>query len=133
MDSENHKFHWLDGVGVLFAMLAIFQLEMFFPGMDPRPMFIRTLIEILAFVPFAVVYRRRFDSKRWSVLFVRFACGLFALDLLWLFISQEPAARSAFSHFADWSGDWLPVFLALPFAIYSIAKTAIKGHRSSKV
>jgi hypothetical protein len=130
MDSEDRKFHWLDGVAVLFGMLAVFQLEMFFPGMKARQMFPRTIIEILAFVPFALVYRKRLRPNKWAAFFVRLAGGLFAIDLLFLFIFYDQAAWAIFGRFADWSGDWLPVFLALPIAVYSILKTYIRERRA---
>jgi len=133
MDFESGKSRWLKAAAVALSMLAIFQLEIFFPGMQPKQTFIRTAIEILAFVPFVVLYRNQIRSKKWVAFLVKLACGLFAINLLFLFIGNNQAAQSAFSRFADWSGDWLPAFLALPFAIYSISKTAIREHRSSKV
>jgi hypothetical protein len=132
MDSENSMFRWLDCVAVLFAMLAVFQMDIFFAGVGFRRMFMLTMIEFLAFAAFAIVYRKRSRSNKWAAFFVRLAGGLFAIDLLFLFIFNDQAAQTIFSRFADWSGDWLPAFLALPFAIYSISKTIIKEHRSPK-
>lgn len=132
MDSEGGKYRWLKGAALLCAMLVIFQLEMFFPGMEPRQTFVRTTIAILAFIPFAVLYRRHATSKRWVAFFMKLACGLFALNLLVLFVWQQPTALGAFSRLANWSGEWLPAFIVLPFAIYSISKTIIKEHRSPK-
>ncbi len=132
MGSENRKFHWLDGIAVLFAMLAVFQLDIFFAGLGFRRMFTLVTIEFLTFAAFAIAYRKRSRSNKWAAFSVRLAGGLFAIDLLFLFIFNDQAAQTIFSRFADWSGDWLPVFLALPIASYSILKTYIRERRSSK-
>jgi hypothetical protein len=130
MGSENSMLRWLDCVAVLFAMLAVFQMDIFFPGVGLRRMFTLTMIEFLAFAAFAIVYRKRSKSKKWSAFFVRLAGGLFAIDLLFLFIFNDQAAQAIFSRFAEWAGGWLPVFLALPIAIYSILKTYIRERRA---
>jgi hypothetical protein len=132
MDSENRKSRWLDGLAVLFAMLAVFQMDIFFAGVGLRRMFTLTMIEFLAFAAFAIVYRKRSRSNKWAAFFVRLAGGLFAMDLLFLFIFNDQAAQTIFSRFVDWSGNWLPVFLALPIATYSILKTYIRERRASK-
>ncbi len=132
MDSENRKFRWLDGIAVLFALLAVFQMDIFFAGVGPRRMFSLVMVEFLAFAAFAVAYRKRSRSNKWAAFFVRLAGGLFAIDLLLLFIFNDQAARTIFSRFADWSGNWLPVFLALPIAMYFILKTYLAERRSSK-
>ena len=125
MDSENRQFYWLDGVAALFALLAIFQMDIFFAGVGLRRMFILTVIEFLAFAAFAIMYRKRSRSNKWASFFVKLAGGLFAIDLLFLFIFNGQNAQTIFSRFADWSGNCLPVFLALPIAIPSILKTYI--------
>lgn len=132
MDDGNSKFRWLDGVAVVFAMLAVFQMDILFAGVGLRRMFMLTMIEFVAFAVFAIVYRKRSRSNKWAAFFVKLAGGLFAIDLLFLFIFNDQAAQIIFSRFADWSGNWLPGFLALPFAIYFISKTFIKERRSTK-
>lgn len=131
MDSENSKFRWLDGVAVVFAMLAVFQMDIFF-AVGLKRMFTLTMIEFVAFAVFAIVYRKRSGSNKWAAFFVRLAGGLFAINLLFLFILKDQAAQTIFSRLADWSGNWLPAFLALPFALYSISKAFIKERRSTK-
>lgn len=131
MDSEKSKFRWLDCVAVVFAMLAIFQMDLFF-AVGLRRMFALTMIEILAFAAFAIAYRKRSRSNKWAAFSVRLAGGLFAINLLFLFILKDQAAQTIFSRFADWSGNWLPAVLVLPFALYSISKTFIKERRSTK-
>lgn len=132
MDSENSMFRWLDGLAVLFALCAVFQMDIFFAEVGFRRMLMLTMIEFLVFAAFAIVYRKRSRSNKWAAFFVRLAGGLLAIDLLFLFIFNDQAAQTIFSRFADWSGDWLPVFLALPIAIYSILKTYIRERRSSR-
>ncbi|MFZ0639173.1 MAG: hypothetical protein WAN33_00350 [Candidatus Acidiferrales bacterium] len=132
MDSEAGKSRWVKLAPVVFAMLAIFQTETFFPGMESRQTFIRTAIEVLAFVPFAFAYRKQLRSKTWTAFLLSLACGLFALNLLVLFVFHHKTTTDALSRFMDWSGDWFPAFAVLPFAIYSISKTIIKEHRSPK-
>lgn len=130
MDSENRKFRWLDGVAALFALLAIFQMDIFFAGVGLRRMFMLTIIEFLAFAAFAMVYRKHSRSNKWASFFVKLAGGLLGIDLLFLFIFNDQAAQTIFSRFADWSGDWLPVFLALPIAIPSILNAYIRERRA---
>lgn len=130
MGSENRKFYWLDGVAALFALLAIFQMDIFFAGVGLRRMFTLTMIEFLAFAAFAIAYRKRSRSNKYAAFFIRLAGGLFAIDLLFLFIFNDQAAQTIFSSFADWSGNWLPVFFALPIAIPSILKAYIRERRA---
>lgn len=130
MDSENRKFRWLDGVAVLFAMLAIFQMDIFFAGLGPRRMFTVVMIEFLAFAAFAIAYKKRSRSNKYAAFFVKLAGGLFAIDLSFLFIFNDQAAQNVFSRFADWSGDWLPLFFALPIAIPSILNAYIRERRA---
>lgn len=130
MDSENRKFYWLDGVAALFALLAIFQMDIFFAGVGLRRMFTLAMIEFLGFAVFAIVYRKRSRSNKYAAFFIRLAGDLFVIDLLFLFIFNDQAAQTIFSRFANWAGDWLPAFLALPIAIPSILKTYIRERRA---
>jgi hypothetical protein len=130
MDSKDRMSRWLDGVAALFAILAVFQMDIFFAGVGLRRMFTLTIIEFMTFAAFAIVYRNRPRSNKWAAFFVRLAGGLFAIDLLFLFIFNDQAAQAILGRFADWAGDWLPAFLALPIATYSILKTYIRERRA---
>lgn len=135
MAAEKGKMGWLKAVIVALGMLGIFQLQTFFLGNDLKHKVIRVAIEIAAFavLPIAVwAWRssgeKRIPGMRWIAFFVLLIFGLPIIDF-WLipFIWRNPSLEGPVSRFVLLTGDWLPVFVAVPIVAYSIWRHRLRS------
>jgi len=128
MAVEKWKTGWLKGVVIFLGMLGIFQLQTFFPGNTIQQRVIRLAIEIAAIAVLPVVLSlwpsprvKRSPKTRWIIFFVLIVFGMPITDF-WLipFIFRHPSLANPVSSFLSWAGDWIPIFVLVPIAAYSI-------------
>lgn len=128
MAVEKWKTGWLKGVVIFLGMLAIFQLQTFFPGNTIKQRVIRLAIEIAAVAVLPVVLSlwpsprvKRSPKIRWVIFFALIVFGMPITDF-WLipFIFRHPSLANPVSSFLSWAGDWIPIFVLVPIAAYSI-------------
>jgi len=128
MAADNWKTGSLKALVIVVGMLGIFQLQTYFPGNDLRQRVIRVAIEIAAIAVLPVVLTlwrssggKRIPRMRWIIFFVLIVFGMPITDF-WLipYIFRHPSLANPVSRFVLWAGDWIPIFVAVPFAAYSI-------------
>ena len=122
------KTAWFKAVVIVLGMLAVFQLQDFFPGSALRQRLIRVAIEIAAIAVLPVVLslwrpsgNTRAPGLRWIVFIFVIAFGLPITDF-WLipFIWRHPSLEGPVSNLVFFAGDWIPVLVAIPIVAYSV-------------